>query len=349
MKKKVFTILMISGLMIALAACGGKDKNKKENSEISNDKITIKQYKGLEVEVETYPVTDEDVEQSIQSTLETMATRKEITDRATQNGDEVTLDYEGKLDGEAFDGGTAKGTKITIGNGGYVPGFEEGIVGHKVGETFDVPVTFPEQYAEHLAGKDVIFTMTIHKIEEVTVPELTEELLPKLSETAKTIEDYKKEVRKDLEKSNKETADSSVEGLAWQALMKQCEVKEYPQDQVDEFVNYVETTLAEQAEQQNMTAAEFFEQYYQMTPEEYIKESIKLRYAIELISETEGITLSGQEYEEGLAEMAEEDGYDDVKAYEKQVGRETIELQLLQPKVGEFLAKNCKRVDVKAE
>ena len=148
MKKRLITIVAGICALALLGGCAG--------GTISNDNITIKQYKGLEVDkVEEITVTDEDVEMSIQSTLQTLSTKTDITDRPAQEGDMVVIDYEGKVDGVAFEGGTATEQSVEIGAGMFVPGFEEGIIGHNIGETFDVNVTFPEQYAEELAGKQL--------------------------------------------------------------------------------------------------------------------------------------------------------------------------------------------------
>jgi len=194
MKKRIITLAAGVLTAVCMVGCGNK---------VSDDVLTINQYKGLEVKkVEAIKVTDEDIEASINSTLSTMSTRNEITDRPVQNGDLVTIDYLGKVDGVAFDGGADEGAELSIGSGQFIPGFEEAIVGHSVGEVFDIDVTFPENYTETLAGKDAVFTITLHKIEQVIVPELTEELLPKLSETATTIEEFKQEVKEDLEVQN---------------------------------------------------------------------------------------------------------------------------------------------------
>lgn len=340
MKKRILALVMGLCMTASLVGCA--------NGEISNDKIRIKQYKGLEITDTTMEVTDEDVEMSIQSTLQTLSTTTDITDRPAQEGDKVIIDYEGKLDGVAFEGGTATEQSVEIGAGMFVPGFEEGIIGHNIGETFDVNVTFPEQYTEELAGKAVVFTMTLHSIQEVHVPELTEDLLPQLSETAKTIKEYKAEVRKDLEASNKESAESAKEQMVWEKLLENCVVEKYPDGQVEEFVANVEAQLGEMAKQSDMTAAEMFEQYYGMSPETYVKNSVKMEYAIALIAEKENITLTAKEYEEGAAEQAMQQGYEDVEAFEKALGRETIELMILQPKVGKFLVENCKIVEAEA-
>mgnify|MGYP000361561996 FL=1 len=126
-------------------------------------------------------VTDTDVEDSINSTLQTKSTQNDITDRPAQEGDVVTIDYEGKKDGVAFDGGTAQDQQLELGSGSFIDGFEDGIVGHNIGETFDLNLTFPEDYkSEDLAGQAVVFTVTLDKISEVIVPELTDELVAEL-------------------------------------------------------------------------------------------------------------------------------------------------------------------------
>ena len=186
MKKKIIAALIGICTVVVMTGCGNKG--------ISNDKITIKQYKGLEVEkVDPVEVTDTDVEDSINSTLQTKSTQNDITDRPAQEGDVVTIDYEGKKDGVAFEGGTAQDQQLKIGSNSFIAGFEEGIIGHNIGETFDLNLTFPENYQkEDLAGQPVVFTVTLDKIAEVIVPELTDELVAELSETSKTIADYKK-------------------------------------------------------------------------------------------------------------------------------------------------------------
>ena len=219
MKKKIIAALVGICTVVVMTGCGNKG--------ISNDKITIKQYKGLEVEkVDPVEVTDTDVEDSINSTLQTKSTQNDITDRPAQEGDVVTIDYEGKKDGVAFDGGTAQDQQLELGSGAFIDGFEDGIVGHNIGETFDLNLTFPEDYkSEDMAGQAVVFTVTLDKISEVIVPELTDELVAELSESAKTIEDYKKEVKEDLETSNKQAAESEQQQNVWDALMEQCTVE----------------------------------------------------------------------------------------------------------------------------
>mgnify|MGYP002515174416 CR=1 FL=1 len=121
-----------------------------------------------------------------------------------ENGDVAVIDFEGFKDDVAFDGGKGENYSLEIGSHTFIPGFEEQLIGHKVGEVFDINVTFPEGYSEELGGKDAVFNITLNKIQQVNIPELTDELLPQIGTEAKTVEEYKKEVKADLEKSNKE-------------------------------------------------------------------------------------------------------------------------------------------------
>ena len=339
MKKRILTLVLGACLAISLAGCG---------KQISNDKITIKQYKGLEVEeTEVIKVTDEDVESSIASTLSTMATYTDITDRAVEEGDVVTMDYVGTVDGVAFERGTAQGAELEIGSGTYIPGFEEQLIGHKVGEVFDINVTFPEGYSEELGGKDAVFNITLNKIQQVNIPELTDELLPQIGTEAKTVEEYKKEVKADLEKSNKESAETENMQKIWQALIENCVIDKYPEDKLEETISGIESEVSYIASMYNMEPAAFVEQYYGITPEDMAKNLIKQEYAIDLIVEKEKLELTNKEYEEGLKALAEQYGYEKVEEFEEEAGAETAKQMVLQNKVGDFLKENCKFVKAK--
>lgn len=339
MKKRIVTIGLVISMMAALAGCGSK--------EISNDKITIKQYKGLEVEKEVaVEVTDAAVEESIKSTLQSMATENEITDRAAQDGDVVLIDYEGKLDGVAFDGGTAEDYELELGSDSFIDGFEDGIIGHNIGETFDLELTFPENYhSTDMAGKTVIFTVTLDAITEVVLPELTDELVKELSDTATTVDEYKAQVKEDLTISNEESAAYTLEQKVWAKLIENCEVAEYPQESVDEYVANLTSQYEYIAAMYGMETEAFIEQYYGVSSERIAKDNICQEYAIELIAEKENIVVTAEDYEAGLAEYAAQYGYDDVAEFEEMVGEESIKQELLQKRVGELLVENCKQVE----
>ena len=140
------------------------------------------------------------------------------------------------------------------------------------------------------------------------VPELTEELLPQLGTEAKTIEEYKAEIKKDLEKSNAETAETELEQRVWQALIENCVIDKYPEDKLSETIEGIESEVSYIASMYDMDAAEFVEMYYGVTSEEMAKNLIKQEYAIELIVEKEGLKLTNDEYEKGLSDLAEQYG-----------------------------------------
>ena len=190
MKKKLAVLAAgICALSLFLTGCSG---------EISNDYVTITKYKDVEIDkVDADAVSDNDVEAQINSVLQSKSTTTEVTDRAAQTGDTVTIDYEGKKDGVAFDGGTATDAQLTLGSGQFIDGFEDGVVGHNIGDTFDLDLTFPENYGnEDLAGQAVVFTVTLKGISQTDVPELTDEFVQSVSDTSKTVEEYKKEIKK---------------------------------------------------------------------------------------------------------------------------------------------------------
>ncbi len=337
MKRKILAYAACVAAMTMLVGCSG--------GKISNDLITINKYKGLEVEkVTVAEVTDEDVEQSIQSTLQSLGTKEEITDRVSQEGDIVTVDFVGKMDGVAFDGGSANDQTITLGAGNYIDGFEEGIIGHSKGEVFDINVTFPENYGStDLAGKDAVFTITLDKIEVLNVPELTDELVTsKLSTTAKTVEEYKQEEKEALILSNEQSAESQLTQNVWTALLEQCEVEEFPEDDLEAMIEEIETQYSTIATMAGTDVATFVEYYYGLELEEMAKNLLVQRYAIELISEKENLTLTVEDYENDLAEYAERWGYT-AEDMEEEVGHDELEKMFLQNRVGDWLVENCKQ------
>lgn len=346
MKKRVLAIAM--GLCLAVTAVGCGEK-KVEEKPISNEKITIKKYRGLKVtEPEYADITDEDVEASIKSTLQTLATRNEIKDRAVKDGDIVTIDYSGKIDGVVFEGGTAEGAELKIGSGKFIPGFEEQIIDHKVGETFDINVTFPDDYGStDLAGKAAVFTIVLHKIEEEIIPELSDSILTQIGTDAKTVEEYKKQVRKDLEASNAEAKATEIEQAVWGALIEQCEVKEFPQEKLDETKASLENDFAYAASYYGISIDEFVQNYYGISLDEMVKNLVTQELAVEFIAEKENIKLTNEEYEKGLKEMAETYGFSDVDEFETEAGAEAVKAMILQRMVGDFLVENCKLVKAK--
>lgn len=346
MKKKLTTIVAGICALALLGGCAGGGKGA-----LSNDNITIKQYKGLEVEkVETIAVTDEDVEMSIKSDLETLATKTDVTNRAAKLGDIAIIDFEGKKDGVAFEGGAGTDYELELGSGQFIDGFEDGVVGHNIGETFDLDLTFPENYGStDLAGQAVVFTVTLKGLQEKNVPELTVDILEQLGSKATTIEDYKAQIRSDLEVSNKETAESTLLGSVWEALVEQCDVKKFPEGMVDEYVKNMKEQYSYYAQMYGMDIENFFKQMFGMSAEEVAKTTATQELAINLIAEKEGLTITDKVYKEGVKELASQYGYEDTEEFVKAYSEDAIRKALLQEKVGKFLVDNAVQVEPKED
>ena len=348
MKKRLITLVAGICAVALLGGCGGDTGAK---ATLSNDNITIKQYKGLEIEkVETIAVTDEDVEMSIQSDLETLATKTDITDRPAKLGDIAIIDFEGKKDGVAFEGGAGTDYELELGSGQFIDGFEDGVVGHNIGETFDLDLKFPEGYqSEELAGQAVVFTVTLKGLQEKNVPELTEDVLTQLGTEAKTIDEYKAQVRSDLQLSNEQTAESTLLGSIWETLVKNCEVKKYPEGMLDEYAKNLEEQYSYYAQMYGMEIDEFFKQMFGMSSKEVAKTTATQEMAINLIAEKEGLTISDKAYDEGVKELASQYGYEDIEEFVKAYSEEGIRKALLQEKVGKFLVDNAVQVEPKED
>ena len=373
MKKRIMA-LFLALTMIATATGCGRGYKIGDNGEAYNDYITVKKWKELEVEkVEPIAVTDEDVQGAIDSDIQTLTSYEEVKDRGAINGDQVSIDYVGKLDGVAFQGGTGSDNFI-LGEGSFVPGFQEGIVGHKAGEKFDVPLTFPENYGGDLGGKAVVFTMTLKKVEEVKVPELTDETAKKLNPKAKNVEDYKKLVKADLEKSNQEVAEDQMRSSLFGLLSAQWDVKEYPKEDLKEhkkeakeyyeqeyqgYLSYVASMSGASVEEvestYGMTVDEFVSSMYGTTIEEMAKMQHALQMSMDLIAKVEKIKVKQKDIDAFLEKQAKLAGYD-LEEYKEKLEEESddedelkemIRKATFQEMILDFLWDNCKIVEPK--
>ena len=263
-----------------------------------DDYITLASYKGITLTREVEEVTDEDVESQIQDTLDDSKEEVSGSTETVQNGDTVNINFVGKIDGEAFDGGTGNNYDVTIGSGTMISGFEEGIIGMKKGETKDVEVTFPEDYGvESLNGKDAVFEITLQSFRRA--PEFTDEWVKENSDYT-TMDEYRASVRTQLEEDAETNADSTLRGTGWSTVYKASEVKEYPQEDLDEASSQYESlvqTYADAAgmeldayvESQGMTTDEF-DSYVQ----QYAQSKVKQNLVIQAIMDAEGITLDDE-------------------------------------------------------
>ena len=273
--------------------------------------VTLGEYKGLKVDKVSTRVTQKEVDEEIEKERERNARTVEVTDRAVQDKDQITLDFEGFVDGEAFDGGKAEKYPLTIGSGSFIPGFEDQLVGAEIGKEVEVKVTFPEDYqAENLAGKDAVFKCTVHEIKAKELPELDDEFVSDVSDKSETVDEYKAEVKAKI-KERKENEgkqkreDQSVEQAVANAQM------DIPEPMIDLQARQMADDFARRIMQQGMS----MEQYFQFTglDEEKMMEEfkpqaekrIRTRLVLEAVVAAANIEISDERLDEELQKMAD--------------------------------------------
>lgn len=318
----------------------GKGDNKPESfgtrivSVENVDKyVTIGEYKGLTLDRTVEEVTDEQVEAQIDYVLEN--NKEEVKDKEAviQEGDLATINFVGTMDGETFDGGTANNYDLTIGEGGMIPGFEEGIIGMKTGETKDVNVTFPEDYVEDMAGKDAVFKITVQKFRRT--PQLTDEWVAANSEV-KTVDEYKEYMRTQLTETAQSNADTSIRQTAWEALNSSSEVKEYPQEDIENAVTEFRSLYEQYAAQAGQELEDFVEsqgitmEYFEEQANQYAESKVKQNLIIQGIMDAEGMSLDDEEclaiQDEMIAQYGAKDLADLIDTYGQVAVDESIGL-----------------------
>ncbi len=347
MKKKLIAVIAGVFLIGSLTGC---------SSQLSNEYITIKQYKGLEVpQQEEAELTDEQVTNYVNYFLQADATRTEVSDRPAQTGDTVNIDYVGKVDGVEFQGGSAQGTDLELGSGSFIgangehQGFEDQIVGHSKGEQFDITVQFPEDYMNtEMAGKVAVFTITLNGIYSVEVPELTDEWAKKNSVEATTVKEYKKEIEEKIE--NQQMYQNLLNALVDQIEVK----KDLPKDQIKERQDAIRTQYENTAAYYQIEFAEYLSQYMGLTEEQFeekvkttAENTVRNQMAVELLCEKKKLEPTEKEYEIGLKQYAALAGYrtDQIAEYEEKNGKENIEQSIMQEKAAKYLQKSCVQVE----
>lgn len=352
MKKKWIALIVSCTLALSLGGCG---------SSVSDDYITIKKYKKLEIpKLEQTEVTDTDVENTINSYLAMSQERKAVTGRAAQDGDTVDIDYTGTINGQEFSGGSAVGTSLVLGSGQFLgaegdyQGFEEQIVGHSVGENFDIMVKFPADYRNtDVADQPANFNITLNGIYEMITPELTDEWVKENSEESGTVEEYKKEVRRTMEENNELQITSILQNAALTAMLDETEVKELPEAQVKAEYQTTEDNYKKIAEGYGLEFEEFLSTYMNKTVEDFEKETqesaemiVKANLACSLLAKKEKLEPSKSEYEKLIKEYAEQAGSgDDVEAFKERVGEDLLKKAILQRKVADYLVEKSVQVE----
>jgi trigger factor len=315
----------------------------REAYEVS-DYITLGQYKGVKAVYDKLEVTDADMDSAIEEDLSSNSTEEEVKDRAVQTGDIVNIDYEGLKDGVAFDGGTAQGYDLEIGSGNFIPGFEDGLIGHNIGEKVKLDLTFPEEYpSEELAGKAVVFNVTINAIKVKKLPELNDEYV-KNNTDYKTVAEYKEGTRAELAKENEETMKNAKMASIIQTIIGNSKISSYPQTLIDYYGYEMESYYTQYAQMFGMDLAAFIEangmtkDVYDEQKKSYAENRAAQELVLNSVIKAENMVLTDDEYSKGLAEYMEKYGVEtEDEFYQNYGSKEQVQESLLWEKAMNFL------------
>lgn len=371
MKKKIYLAVLATCMMLAWSGCGNdketaKNDTAQEQTEQTTDEakedetgstrlvsvdnvekyVTIADYKGITLDRSVAEVTDEDVENRIAQNLQDKSEEVTAEDAVIQNGDTATINFVGTKDGVAFEGGTANNYDLVIGSGTMIPGFEEGIVGMKKGETKDITVTFPENYqSSELAGQEAVFQITVQSFKRP--PELTDDWVAANTD-CKTADEYRASMRAQLEQEAQDQAESSLRSTAWTTVYSNSEVVEYPKKDLEDASQEFRSQVEAYAKQGNMELEDFVESQgismddFEAQCEQYAQSKVKQDLIIQGIMDAEGMTL---EDEESLAiqnELVETYASGDLAALIDNYGQAAVDETIGLRRVEDFIIANSK-------
>ncbi len=311
--------------------------------------VKLGKYKGVKVETTEVTVTDEEVDAKIEKERENNARTIEVTDRPVKDGDMTVLDFEGFVDGVAFDGGKGENYPLTIGSGAFIPGFEEQLVGAEIGKEVEVNVTFPEDYqAEELKGKAAIFKCTIKEIKEKELPALDDEFASEVSEFD-TLEEYKKDVKETLTIEREKAAREAKEAAVIDAIIADSDmdipeamVTTQQKQMIDEFAQRMQMQGLSMEQYFQFTGATLDKMMEQVKPQAETR--IKSRLVLEAVAAKEGIEATEEDYEEEIKTMAEvyQMEPDKIKEMLPEKSVKGIKEDIAVKKAAEFVVNNAK-------
>ena len=376
MKRKIAKVLVAGLIGLQLIGCSNqKTENTEENKEVAenaesaeatvvyfdeinaDEYVTLGDYKGLEVVSTVQSIGDEEVDSYIEYMLSsTSGELEEVTDRdVIENGDVANIDYVGKKDGVAFDGGTAEGYDLGIGSGSFVPGFEEGLVGVKKGETVDIELTFPENYrAPDLAGAEVVFTVTVNGIYKEIKPEFNDAFVAELAiENVSTTEEYRSYLKNMMEENEKQYALQDVQTQLLAMVTENATVSGTPQELVDRFYQVNINNMTYNAMMYGMDLQTFVSSHYGLDEESFeaetvaaAEESAKQALVCLKIASEENIVVTEEEVNAAVEESYAEYGYPSAEEFKATIDMDEYKDSLLLNKIVDFLVENATITEV---
>ena len=348
MKKKTLGLLAAVLSVAMLAGCGAKDTGNGTGTatgagtestalkDMDVDKyVTLGEYKGLEVSVDTVEVDEDEWDTLVNNVYYGNITAENggIMDRAVETGDTVNIDYEGKKDGVAFDGGTDQGYDLTIGSGQFIAGFEDGLIGVMPGETVDLDLTFPENYGNaDLAGQAVVFTVTVNYIQPAQDGVTNEEELRQ----------YAYDYLNDNAQQNYET---NVQQAVMDAFMANNTITSVPEALVQKYSDAAESSITSMASAYGVDADTFTQYYYGQDLatflSTYAEQTAKQDIALQAVANKENLNISDEELDQMLQDRATAAGYDTIEEYIGETAKEDYREYFLYDKVLDYLVENA--------
>lgn len=363
MKKRIYLAMLAACLALTVTGCGESGKTgtdtaeTQENSDgktveagvsrlVSVDNvdkyITLGEYKGLILDNTVEVITDDDVQARIDQELQDKA---EAVSDGAQEGDLVTVNYVGTIDGETFDGGTANNYDFIIGNGGMFQEFEQGVIGMKKGETKEISIDFPSDYSDStLAGKKADYKVTVQNVRRA--PELTDEWVTKNTDYT-TVEEYQEGTRKTLEKEARESAGEVLKNTAWNTVLENTEVKEYPEADVENAISEFRKSMEVYAKQADMTLEEFVESQgisqdaFDEQSRQYAEGKVKQNLIVQGIMDAEGLSLDDKESLKVQEELVKQMGAANLAELVDTYGQSYVDESVGLLRVEDFIVKNA--------
>ena len=379
MKKKAVVAMLIMCMAVSATACGKSADTEKTTTETTDTKdssdsetdskdtektsssdsrlvsvkdvskyVTLGKYKGLELNRTSQMVTDDDIQAEIDYDLEDNGT--EIKDGTAENGDTVTINFTGTIDGKEFDGGSAEDYELVLGDGEMIDGFEDGIVGMKSGETKELDLTFPDDYYEDsVAGKAVVFKVTVQKITRPA--ELTDEWVTANTDY-KTVDEYRESVKKQLEENAVQAAEYELYNDAWNEVQAASEIKDYPKEDVDQAKKYYQDLNEEYVKQAGMEMADFLESQgmtqddFDSECQQYAESKVEQNLIVQAIMDAEGLSLDDEDTQNLKDQLLEEYGFASIDEMIEAYGEQEVNESLALLRVEKFIVDNADVTDV---
>ena len=382
MKKKAVVAMLIMCMAVSAAACGKSSDTEKTTTETTDTKdsedskedstdtdtketdssegnrlvsvkdvskyVTIGEYKGLELNRTSQSVTDDDVQAEINYDLEDNGT--EVKDGTVENGDTVTINFTGTIDGKEFDGGSAEDYELVVGDGEMIDGFEDGIVGMKSGETKELDLTFPDDYYEEsVAGKAVVFKVTLQKFTRPA--ELTDEWVAENTEY-KTVDEYRAAVKTQLEDTAVQTADYELYSDAWNEVQAASEIKDYPKEDVDAAKKSYQELNEKYVKDAGMEMADFLESQgmseedYESECQQYAESKVEQNLIVQGIMDAEGLSIDDEETQKLKDDLIKEYGFASIDEMIETYGEQEVNESLALLRVERFIVDNANVTEV---